>query len=238
MQGLFITGTDTGVGKTWVGSRLTRLLTRHGIAVAPRKPVESGCEWVQGELMPSDALHYFQAIDERESIDIICPYRYPDAVAPDQAARQVSRTLNLDMLLKACQWDSHHFLMIEGAGGFYSPIAEQALNADLAQALKLPILIVAANQLGCQNHVLLTLEAITRRDLQVIAVILNQRSSKAKSNLNNEIALKEKVSVPVFSIPYGSEHVDELGSFILDRLKAERGLNHVNIYLPRSRIPR
>jgi len=173
MQGLFITGTDTGVGKTWVGSKLTRLLTLHGIAVAPRKPVESGCDLEQGSLIPNDALQYFKAIDEREPMDVICPYRYPNAIAPDQAARQLGQTLELEMLIEACRYNNNHFLMIEGAGGFYSPIAEQALNADLAQALKLPVLVVAADQLGCQNHVLLTLEAIARRGLRAVAIVLN-----------------------------------------------------------------
>ena len=219
MQGLFITGTDTGVGKTWVGSKLTRLLTTSGIAVAPRKPVESGCDLVQGALIPSDALQYFKAIDERESMDIICPYRYPDAIAPDQAARQLGQTLELEMLIEACLCNNNHFLMIEGAGGFYSPIAEQALNADLAQALKLPVLVVAADQLGCQNHVLLTLEAIARKGLHAVAVVLNQVSPESSDSLNNEMGLKERISVPIFSIPYGSESLDELGSFVIERLK-------------------
>lgn len=218
MHGLFITGTDTGVGKTWVGSRLTRFLSLHGITVAPRKPVESGCGLVQGTLRPGDALQYFKAIDERESMELICPYRYPDAVAPDQAARQMEESLNLEMLLKACQYNKQDFLLIEGAGGFYSPIAEQALNADLIQSLRLPVLIVAADKLGCLNHVLLTLEAIKHRNLQVIAVVLNQTSSKAGDGLGNKVALKKRTSFPVFSISCGANNIDELGYFVIDRI--------------------
>lgn len=220
MYGLFITGTDTGVGKTWVGSTLTRLLMLHGITVAPRKPVESGCDLEQGALIPNDALQYFKAIDERESMDVICPYRYPDAIAPDQAARLFGQPLGLEALLEACQYNRNHFLMVEGAGGFYSPIAEQALNADLAKALELPVLVVAADRLGCQNHVLLTLEAIARRNLQTVAIVLNQVSPEIRDKIDNKTALKEKTSIPIFSIRYGSENLDELGSFVIDMLKA------------------
>jgi dethiobiotin synthetase len=221
MQGLFITGTDTGVGKTWVGSKLARFLALHSVAVAPRKPAESGCKWVRGKLIPSDALEYFKAIDERESMSDICRYRYPDAIAPNQAARLQGQTLALKMLLEACQCSRDQFLIIEGAGGFYSPIAEQALNADLAQALELPVLVVATDRLGCQNHVLLTLEAIAGRGLQTTAVVLNQVSPTPNDELNNETALKEMISTPLFSLPYGSKNLNELGSFVIDRLKAQ-----------------
>jgi len=221
MQGLFITGTDTGVGKTWVGSKLARLLTLRSIAVAPRKPAESGCQWVRGKLVPSDAIEYFKAIDEHESMHNICRYRYPDAIAPNQAAHRQGQTLALEMLIEACQCNRDQFLMIEGAGGFYSPIAEQALNADLAQALNLPVLVVAADRLGCQNHVLLTLEAIAGRGLETTAVVLNQVSPTPNDQLNNETALQEKISTPLFSLPYGSKNLNELGSFVIDRLKAE-----------------
>jgi len=221
MHGLFITGTDTGVGKTWVGSKLARLLMEHGIAIAPRKPVESGCDSLDGELIPADALQYFHAVDAHEPLDVICPYRYSKVAAPDQAARDTGQPLSLERLIDACQCNNDHFLIVEGAGGFYSPIAEQALNADLVQALKLPVLVVAADRLGCQNHVLLTLEAIARRGLQTVAIVLNQVSPKTSDKLNNETALKEKTSVPIFSTHYGSGNVGELGSFVIDRLKAE-----------------
>jgi len=214
MQGLFITGTDTGVGKTWVGSKLARLLTIHGITVAPRKPIESGCDSLDGKLIPADALQYFHATDAHEPLDVICPYRYSKVAAPDQAARNTGQPLGLEMLVDACQSNNDHFLIVEGAGGFYSPIAEHALNADLAQALKLPVLVVAADRLGCQNHVLLTLEAITQKDLQAIAIVLNQVSPESSSDFNNQAALQERTAVPVFSVSYGSNNCEELGAFI------------------------
>jgi dethiobiotin synthetase len=214
MQGIFITGTDTGVGKTWVGSALARLLTINGVTVAPRKPVESGCDSQDGKLIPADALQYLQAIDAHEPLDVICPYRYSKVAAPDQAARDTGQPLSLEMLIDACQCNNDHFLIVEGAGGFYSPIAEQALNADLAQALKLPVLLVAADRLGCQNHVLLTLEAIAQKGLQTITVALNQASPETSRDLNNKAALHKRTSVPVFSVPYGSDNCGDLGALI------------------------
>ena len=212
VKGLFVTGTDTGVGKTWVGSRLARLLTRDGVTVAPRKPAESGCESVDGELVPADAIQYYQAIKKREPLDIICPNRFTRAIAPDQAARRAGQRLSLETLTKACQCNDNHFLMVEGAGGFYSPIAEDGLNADLAQALNLPLLLVAADRLGCQNHVLLTLEAIARRGLQTVAVVLNRISSEPGDSLHNDVALRQRTAIPVFSIPHGPASGEELKS--------------------------
>jgi dethiobiotin synthetase len=218
MQGLFITGTDTGIGKTWVGAQLSQWLTKNNIDTAPRKPAESGCRLSNGKLMPADAMQYFQAINQRESLEIICPYRFPLAAAPDQAALHSGQHLSLEMLIKACRCKADQFLLVEGAGGFYSPIAEQALNADLAQALSLPVLVVAADRLGCQNHVLLTLEAIAQRGLKTAAVILNQTSPKPNDNFDNETALRARISTPILSLAYGSTNSKKLGTFLLDKL--------------------
>jgi dethiobiotin synthetase len=219
MQGLFITGTDTDVGKTWVGVQLAQWLTKKNIDTAPRKPAESGCRFSDGKLVPADATQYFQAINQHESLEAICPYRFSLATAPDQAALHSGQHLSLEMLVKACQCKTDQFLLVEGAGGFYSPIAEQALNADLAQALSLPILIVAADRLGCQNHVLLTLEAIAQRSLKIVAIILNQTSPKPNDDFDNATALRARTSTPIFPVAYGSADAEKLSTFLLDKLE-------------------
>lgn len=202
--GIFITGTDTEVGKTWIGSNLCAYLHQNGTPVAPRKPVESGCEKSNyGILQPADANAYFEACLQTTSLDMICPYRYEAAIAPDQAAELAGETLNLEMLTDACTTEqADQFLLVEGAGGFYSPIASDGLNADLAESLDLPILLVAADRLGAINHTLLTTEAIQQRGLNLAAVVLNQIEMTMHENMNNAIALEKHLDCPVLSASY------------------------------------
>ncbi|HID81652.1 MAG TPA: dethiobiotin synthase [Chromatiales bacterium] len=206
-QGVFITGTDTGVGKTWIGSNLCAYLYQNDILVTPRKPVESGCEKsATGVLLPADAYAYFDACNQATMLNTICPYRYEAAIAPDQAAELVGKTLNLEMLVNACTREqADQFLLVEGAGGFYSPIARDALNADLARSLGLPILLVAADRLGAINHTLLTAEAIQKSGLKLVAVVLNQMEMKAHENMDNAESLEKYLDCPVLSVAYQAE---------------------------------
>lgn len=201
-QGVFITGTDTGVGKTWIGSSLCAFIHQHGIPVEPRKPVESGCKKsASGILQPADACAYFEACNQTIALDKICPYRYEAAIAPDQAALLAGETLSLEMLSNACTKKlAGQFLLVEGAGGFYSPIAGDGLNADLAEALDLSILLVAADRLGAINHTLLTAEAIQKRGLNLAAVVLNQIEMTGHEKMNNAISLQNHLDCPVLSV--------------------------------------
>lgn len=196
-QGLFITGTDTEVGKTWVGSQLARALYQQGFPLVVRKPAESGCETHSGELQPADAITYWHAVDQSQALADICPFRYKAALAPVQAARLQQLGIYTQDLLAACQVHSDQFLMVEGAGGFYSPMTEDGLNADLAKALNLPVLLVAEDKLGCLNHVLLTHKAIVDSGLPLTAVILNRTINEFDTTLSNADMLKEQLSEPV-----------------------------------------
>ncbi len=174
-RGLFITGTDTGVGKTWIGTRLARALQRGGVDVRARKPVESGCERRGGELLPLDGAAYREALANVEALCTITPYRLAHALSPARAARLEGVDLSLQRLEAAARAGvaSDDFLLVEGAGGFYSPLALDGSNADLAARLGLPLLLVAPDRLGVINHVLLTSEAAARRGLTLAAVLLN-----------------------------------------------------------------
>lgn len=205
-KGLFITGTDTGTGKTVIGAALADRLFRNHVDVQPRKPVESGCIVDDTKCMlPEDGLAYYRAVDKTIALDVITPYRYPAALAPPQAARLHGQTIELDQLDAAVQKDlkPSSYCIVEGAGGFYSPIADQALNADLAVRLKLPVLLVAADRLGCISHVLLTLQAIASRGLECIGVVLNRTdSTEHHPGMNNVEAIREAVSIPLFEVGY------------------------------------
>ncbi|MDW8323490.1 MAG: dethiobiotin synthase [Burkholderiales bacterium] len=174
MRGLFITGTDTGVGKTYVGTAMAAALTARGLRVRARKPVESGCPCIDGELRPEDALAYAAA--SGEPLAAVCRYRLAAALSPERAARLQGVSYALVDLVEACRTGlaADDLLLVEGAGGFLSPIAPDGLNADLALALGLPVLLVAADRLGAIHQVLVTAEAIQRRGLALAGVVLNE----------------------------------------------------------------
>jgi dethiobiotin synthetase len=201
-QGCFITGTDTGVGKTLVGTTLTRMLRAAGVDAQPRKPVETGCRREYGELVPNDGLAYFHAATRAVTLSIITPYRFEAAVSAERAARLAGTPLNLQLVATAARWGTKttSFLLVEGAGGFYSPLYSDGTNADLARDLRLPVLLIAPDRLGCLNHILLTLKAIADCKLTPAAIILNRIESGHPPELNNAEDLLQLTSCPIFSI--------------------------------------
>lgn len=204
MRGVFISGTDTGVGKTCVGVALARLLTGRGLRVRVRKPVESGCRIENGALQPRDALALHAAAGFIEPIERICPYSLSKPLSPERAAALEGMPLDLGRLHAACTdgvWDDD-FLLVEGAGGFYSPIARGALNADLAAGLGMPVLLVVADRLGAINHTLLTVEAVRMRGLALAGVVLNQPEFPATVDMDNAADIKRWLHIPVFRLPY------------------------------------
>lgn len=176
MTGFFITGTDTDVGKTYVTARLARHYATIGQAVAVRKPVASGCGEDLNQCADAQALA--QASGEAEWL--VCPHRFAPAVSPARAMQETNRVLSLDDLVSACQQETlGKIVLIEGAGGWLSPLTPQCYNADLALALQLPVILVVANRLGCINHALLTLYHLHHVGLTCHSLILNQTLPKA-----------------------------------------------------------
>lgn len=200
MKGLFITGTDTGVGKTWVGTRLVEFLIARKETVVPRKPVESGCLQPDGQFLPRDALAYFEAVAKRENLETICPYPFAAAAAPPVAARMESSQILLADLRQHCVAHQGEWLIVEGAGGFYSPIADDGLNADLAHKLQLPVLLVVTDKLGCINHSLLTLEAIRNQSLQPLAIVMNSGLTQGDAVANSASELARHTTVPILNL--------------------------------------
>ena len=187
MRGVFITGSDTGVGKTAIGAALAWRLSLEGLVVRPRKPVESGCATEQGGAHPGDSESYHAAMSGREPLARIGRYRFHAALSPERAAALEGRTLRLEDLIQACREGvgPGDFLLVEGAGGFYSPLATDGLNADLAAALGLPVLVVSADRLGAIHQALLTTEAVARRGLTLAGVVLNQTVPGADPRMDN-----------------------------------------------------
>ena len=200
-KGVFVTGTDTGVGKTAVACALVRALESDGLRCAVFKPVESGCDTRDGVPTPADATRLARACRRQPPLDAVCRYRFADAVSPARAAQLAGVKLHVGDLVAACRNDGANVTVVEGAGGLLSPIASDGVNADLAVALGFAVIVVAADKLGCINHVLLTLEAAAARGLALIAVALNRDVTAVRdAALDNAGELSTLTPAPIVEI--------------------------------------
>ena len=198
--GFFITGTDTEIGKTQVTAAIAQGFRQQGYSIIPRKPIASGCIWQQGKLVSEDALQLQQACQSDEPLIKICPYQFEPAISPARAIKQSAQTILLKDLHQACQTIQPGLVLVEGAGGFLSPLTADGLNADLATALGYPLILVVGNRLGCINHSLLTIEAIQQRQLTLHAIVVNDITPDADpANLDD---LRALCKAPVFHYPY------------------------------------
>lgn len=178
-RGLFITGTDTGVGKTLVACGLAFALRGLGCKVGVMKPVETGCAEKEGQLFPQDASYLKDASGCEEPLQKICPYPLPIPLAPSVAAQRAGVTIDLSLLCELYDEISsaHGITLVEGAGGLLVPLQSRCTTADLVRMLKLPLVVVVANRLGALNHALLTLEHASCLGLPVLGYILNHMES-------------------------------------------------------------
>ena len=205
MQGIFVTGTDTNIGKTWVTVQLINTLKKQGYNVTPRKPVESG--W-NSDVKKNDAWKLAKAADKLGQLDNICPNHFAQAISPARAASLQNRQITIGQLVKQCSYTqkANDFVVVEGAGGFYSPLAQDGLNSDFAQALGLPVLLVAENRLGCINQVLLSIQAIKATSLCTTLLVLNNKTVKtgeeALLRQDNLEDIKSLLECPVITLGY------------------------------------
>jgi dethiobiotin synthetase len=170
-RGLFVTGTDTGVGKTVVTCGLARALRAAGRDVGVLKPCETGV----GPKGPEDAAALRRAAGVEDTIEEICPQPFALPAAPSVAAEVEGRAVDLERIRLASKVLAarHEILLVEGAGGWLVPLAPGFAMADLAAELCYPVLVVARASLGTINHTLLTVEAIERRGLALAGVVVN-----------------------------------------------------------------
>ena len=206
-NGYFITGSDTDVGKTFIACQIITQLRRLGLGVETRKPAESGCKVDgRGELVTHDAAALQRANGNCESLQRINPYRFRAALAPHRAARLQNQRIELQSLIDACSRDRpENRLIVEGAGGFYSPLAENGLNADLASALQLPVIVVVADRIGAVNQALMSVQAVASRQLRVAAVVLNQVVAQDDDGMDNAADLAAHCALPIFSCAHKGE---------------------------------
>ncbi len=215
-RGLFLTGTNTGVGKTHVGAMIARALVAAGHRVGVYKPVESGCRREQDSLIAADARQLWEAAGCPGELSFVCPQRFEAALAPPQAAALENSSVDRELLRSGLNhWRDHSdFILVEGAGGLMSPLSSEDYNADLANDLGLPLVIVASNELGVINATLQTI--ITARaiapQLPIAGVILNQTALRDEdaSVGRNVNELRARCAVPVLAhIAYGQRDFSE-----------------------------
>jgi dethiobiotin synthetase len=194
MNGVFITGSNTGVGKTTVSVDIIKHLRKKRKILA-RKPVETGCGLVNGSFVPKDAIRLNEACSSGEDIEAVCPFCFELEASPEEASTYSGRLLELDDLVKSCKSKvGDSFVFVEGAGGFYSPIANKALNSDLAAELDLPVIIVVRDELGAVSQSLLTINAAKSQQLKIACVILNEIEP---NQLSNAEALRAYTKAPI-----------------------------------------
>jgi dethiobiotin synthetase len=213
--GLFITGTDTEVGKTYVAALIARALRQAGHRVGVYKPAASGCRRVEGELVSDDAVQLWEAAGRPGTLDRVCPQRFEAALAPYLAAREEGRRLDPGLLRTGIEyWQSRSdIVLVEGAGGLMSPLGDEEYVADLAADLGYPLVVVARNSLGTINHTLQTLIAAAafRDGLPVAGIVLNHSAPPGDdaSTATNRQELTARCEPPILAeVGWGQDGFD------------------------------
>jgi dethiobiotin synthetase len=205
MRGLFITGTGTGVGKTYVGALIAAELRTRGIRVGIYKPAASGCDRRNGELVSNDAVALWDAAGRPGSLADVCPQLFEAPIAPHLAARAEGKRVDPALLRSGIDFwrQSSEVVLVEGAGGLMSPIGDDDYNADLAAEFGFPLVVVATNALGTINSTLQTLiTASTYCDgLPIAGIVLNspQRIERDPSVDSNRDELERRCVPPVLA---------------------------------------
>lgn len=179
--GVFISGTDTNIGKTVVTTALAQVLRDAGVDAIPFKPIQTGARWENGAWHRDDVAFYKKHLDIIHDDDEICPVCYEEPVAPSVAARFSGKSLDINQIATAFDRliQKHSFVLVEGAGGLAVPITDHGYTmADLAHTLKIPLIIVSRAGLGTINHTVLTVKYAHHKDVPVLGIMLNQGSSK------------------------------------------------------------
>ncbi len=220
MKGIFITGTDTGVGKTFVGSGLATALREQGINVGVMKPAETGCVIRNGILVPRDALKLIKAGGVDDPLDLVNPYRFRAPLAPAVAAAREGKQIDIKRIVSAFRTlaRKHACMVVEGAGGIMVPLTNSRQYLDLAGVLDLPVLVVARPGLGTINHTLLTIMALRSRGLRIAGIVINHSSQKRPglAEQTGPPVIERLSGVPIIGhVKYGKKDVKTIMRYLL-----------------------
>lgn len=217
MIGCFVTGTDTGVGKTLVSAGLLHALARHHRRVVGMKPVAAGLvpwgeDWASEDAI---ALRAASTLAVPPALDN--PVLLPDPLSPHIAAARAGVEIDITAIVSSYQAlaSQADAVVVEGAGGFHVPLTDTLTGADLAQALALPVVLVVGLRLGCLNHALLTAEAIRARGLALVGWVANRIDPEMGAADENIAYLRARLNAPLLAeVPY--QDLPEPGSLVFD----------------------
>ncbi len=200
-RGIFVTGTDTEVGKTFVSCALLAMLKRQGVKAAAMKPVASGAEEVDGRWCNDDARRLQAAAGVNADLSLINPYVFPDPVAPHIAAARAGAGIDFARIRQCFSRleEDADFVLVEGVGGWLVPLNERQSVADLARELDLPVLLVVGMRLGCINHALLTAQAIAQAGLKLRGWVANRLQGDYPVVEDNIAAIAQRIGAPLLA---------------------------------------
>jgi dethiobiotin synthetase len=200
---VFITGTDTGIGKTLVAATVLAAFEAAGLRAAGMKPVASGCELRAGGLRNADAELLIAHSAGSPAYDLVNPFALPQPIAPHLAAADAGTELRLEPIeaafaaLLRAQYDH---VVVEGVGGWAVPLSASLMQADLVRALKLPVILVIGLRLGCLNHALLSSRAIAADGCNLIGWIGNQIDPQMARVDENVVTLRARIAAPCLGV--------------------------------------
>jgi dethiobiotin synthetase len=206
-RSFLISGTDTAIGKTTVGSAIAAALRRRGLDIGVSKPIETGCERdADGVLIPVDAMQLrWAAGREQEPVALTCPYALRAPLAPSVAARAQGLHIELSALVDAVRqrMASCELVLVEGAGGLLVPMTASATVADLALACELRLVVVVGNRLGAINHARLTLDWARAAGLTIAGYVVNALGPEADLAARTNVeALRELLGPALGVMPF------------------------------------
>lgn len=198
MNSFYVTGTDTGIGKTVASTALLHALRTRGLRATGMKPVASGCMLEEGQWHNEDALALLAASDPRPLYPDLNPYALPLPLAPEIAAREAGVQIELEVILSAFHrlQASADTVVVEGVGGWAAPLATTLDQADLVRALQLPVVMVVGMRLGCINHARLTARAIAEDGGKLVGWIANHVDPQMERQDENFELLAARLQAP------------------------------------------
>jgi len=223
-RAIFVTGTDTGVGKTLFAAGLVRLALRRGLVVKPLKPVETGCAIRSGMLYPEDGAFLVEASENRVSLDECTPFRFSLPASPYRAAALEGKRLFASDLVEhvLAVAETADLTVVEGAGGLMAPIDDDFMMIDLIERLGFPAILVARTRLGTINHTLLSVEALDRRGIELDGIVLSQSTPDRGPEEEYTLGDVERFvgDIPVVVLPFVSADYTRDSSRIAEILSA------------------
>ena len=209
MRSMYVTGTDTGIGKTVASTVLLHALRACGLRAVGMKPVASGCEFIEGQWRNEDALALQAASAPRPAYGELNPYALPLPLAPELAARDAGVRIETGVLASAFQGlqEMADAVVVEGVGGWAAPLSANLDQVDLVRALQLPVVLVVGMRLGCINHARLTAPSISAGGCQLVGWIANHVDPGMQRQDENFEMLAQRLQVPCWGrLPYSVDH--------------------------------